>query len=1482
MSCQWIEREGQLSMTEESLLAAGLPRGAKVRSLVSLTVALLLAVVLAPSVALGAGSKSVVAMLGGTSAGTTGGLFNTPRGVAVNQTGAGGVTAGSFYVVDGLNNRVEQFSPAGAFMRAWGWGVIAGTSEFAVCSEAASCTKGLAGTGAGELSSPQGITVDQSNGNVYVSDQGNRRIDVFTATGSFEGALGWGVLNGIAELQFCTTLLGCTTATAAGSGAGQLAAAVGNLAVAPAGSPNVGDLYVADETNRRVDVYKPVLTGSVVTGVSWVAGFGWGASTGAAEFQVCTTTCHAAAAAGTGAGQFATSAPSNVAVDSEGDIYALDAGNKRVQKFSSTPTVLNDAFAASQITTAFGSGALESLALDPADNHVFLAGVESAGSKDVRLIEVEHEGNLIESHGGGLTVTTSNGLAVAEESLGGNIYLSSSASGSRVFALNDTTPSISPVTTFTATEATLEGTLVSNNLDTRYHFEYSSNGSEWTKLPATETDAGTAATTIPVTQAATSLAPNTFYHARLVATRPTGGFTLTSPEVTFTTSGAKPTLEAAVDSIQDTTARLVGSVNPEGEPTIYHFQYASEAEYQTNGYTNATSVPVPSESIGEGHEGLFVAQAITGLTANTTYHFRLIANNASGETPGPDATFTTRLQSLPADNRAYELVTPAEKAGGQGVGSYGARELEAGLSRAKPGLASVNGERYLSNGLAINLTPGEFLYESDYAMSERVSNSVGWVSRSPFTHPEYGSRGGTNVTLAASTASEDLSVFGWGASTGGGKLFPQMAGWSDGVNPHYATDWQGQWELLAPTEEGLGGTYAQFESADGTHLPFQTEKYGQLGPEDPSVKQVAGMALYDDELSGGLSNQFTPNGKRSLVGVCTGEGSERTLIPDVNGSGQEGAQECPAAPAGSSATLISERGASIGRYKTIASLPTTNAVSDSGSRIFFESPDPQATGTSTFCSGTGTSTSCPAQLYIHQLGEAGAPTVRWISRSEVPGQAASLMAPALFEGASVTGSRVFFQTDSPLTADDPNGSGSAPVTTGTPSTSSWDLYEYEVPSNAEGQPNAEDPGDGKLTRISAGPDGNGDCNVSNTGGEDASLRFASKDGVRLYFVCSAPLAGVATNSAPTDGTITTAGGTVTSTATRDLYYYDAEKPLAQRWEFIAELPASGLPGSASGYDVCATAGAEPAQMRGITGAGTQYSVERDRNCFQGTADGTFVTFMTPGRLLASDPQAESVDVYAFDAESNKLIRIDAPQGGAGGTYPCGGNVASPEAFCNGDTGLNSLVAPMLGVATEPTVRGDHIAFFESKSRLLSGAVNGQYNVYEWRNGKLSLISPGTGGSGAFYAGNSANGENVFFETTDKLTWQDVDGVMDVYDARVGGGIPEPAVGAPCEVLAERCQAAAPAPPGTATPASAGQAGDGNLTPTTKTPANKQRSKPKSLTRAQKLANALKQCKHKRSKRLRRSCEAKARKRYGPRIGSRIKAKGKQATGRQSR
>jgi hypothetical protein len=89
----------------------------------------------------------------------------------------------------------------------------------------------------------------------------------------------------------------------------------------------------------------------------------------------------------------------------------------------------------------------------------------------------------------------------------------------------------------------------------------------------------------------------------------------------------------AATNITRTSATLNGTVNPNGRPTTYRFEY---------GRTSAYGSSTPTASAGSGTTATPVSASISGLARKTTYHFRVVAIDAQGAGhPGADATFRT-------------------------------------------------------------------------------------------------------------------------------------------------------------------------------------------------------------------------------------------------------------------------------------------------------------------------------------------------------------------------------------------------------------------------------------------------------------------------------------------------------------------------------------------------------------------------------------------------------------------------------------------------------------------------------------------------------------------------------------------------------------------------------------------------------------------------------------------------------------------------
>jgi hypothetical protein len=149
-----------------------------------------------------------------------------------------------------------------------------------------------------------------------------------------------------------------------------------------------------------------------------------------------------------------------------------------------------------------------------------------------------------------------------------------------------------------------------------------------------------------VTADVAGLEPATVYHLRLIADNQ-GGDPVVEESDNFETEQDAPTIvDTSVNGVTSSSAALNAQIKPGSASTTYHFEYLTLAEYEANGNdfsgaTSTTEATLPGDVDNQGH---LAAAAITSLSPDTVYRFRVVATNsksAPGGTPGPARSFRT-------------------------------------------------------------------------------------------------------------------------------------------------------------------------------------------------------------------------------------------------------------------------------------------------------------------------------------------------------------------------------------------------------------------------------------------------------------------------------------------------------------------------------------------------------------------------------------------------------------------------------------------------------------------------------------------------------------------------------------------------------------------------------------------------------------------------------------------------------------------------
>jgi hypothetical protein len=333
----------------------------------------------------------------------------------------------------------------------------------------------------------------------------------------------------------------------------------------------------------------------------------------------------------------------------------------------------------------------------------------------------------------------------------------------------------------------------------------------------------------------------------------------------------------------------------------------------------------------------------------------------------------------------------------------------------------------------------------------------------------------------------------------------------------------------------------------------------------------------------------------------------------------------------------------------------------------------------------------------------------------------------------------------------------------------------------------------------------------------------SEDGSRVYFVDSSTPGepelslreGTVTKQVDDEaggaGVFETAGadgGVAYFTRAGHLWRYlaatDTATDITTSGEVLGVLGASS-DGSAVYY--VTTTGAYLWQGGAATRLPTGAAVPTDASNFPpstGTArvsaDGSKLVFMSVASLtgynnLDAKTGLPHSEVFLYDAGGDQLRCVSCR---TSATRPFGDSTI-PGAYANGQL-------PGATASYKPRVlSGDgKRIFFDSEDALVAADVNHEPDVYQWQplgssgcgkfSGCLDLISSGRSEGGARFIDASSSGADVFFVTDGSLVGSDP-GSVDLYDARIGGGFPEPLTPIPC--FGDACQSlpAEPVDPG---------------------------------------------------------------------------------------
>jgi hypothetical protein len=386
----------------------------------------------------------------------------------------------------------------------------------------------------------------------------------------------------------------------------------------------------------------------------------------------------------------------------------------------------------------------------------------------------------------------------------------------------------------------------------------------------------------------------------------------------------------SVSHVTSTTAELGTEINPRGSETSYAFQYISDAAYEEAGesFTGVAEAPPGGALLGGGQIPLSAAVALSGLAPDTEYHFRAVASSHCSPKKEPAKvcegageaevfrTFPVQAPGLP-DNRAWELVSPVQKHGGQVIPAdpevnscgnfFGCKP--GGAYRHFPMQSSPDGEAIVYEGSSFSPGEGAFI-ENEYLARRSAS---GWQSTN-LTPSQLESKGGLGYRFFNEGLTEGLLE----------QVSPAL---SPAVPPDYANLY------LQPTGDPLALSPLLTDTPLNYTAPFNRVS-GAVGPDRLKLTYAgasADLSRVFFEANDALTeaSPFAPeaiDGGAAKSNLYEWAGGRLRLVNVA----PENTEAAPGAAFGSGTLLKSG-------YQNIPVSVVPHAISEDGSRIFWSS-----------------------------------------------------------------------------------------------------------------------------------------------------------------------------------------------------------------------------------------------------------------------------------------------------------------------------------------------------------------------------------------------------------------------------------------------------------------------------------------------------------------------------------------------------------------